>query len=76
VGNLALYSVLGAVKKRRHTVYSRGVVIGSTSYDPGARTVTINLAKPYKGTVQVTVRSGLVGANGASTTGTFVSIAQ
>jgi hypothetical protein len=35
------------------------------SYNDGARTVTINLAKPYKGAVQVTVQSGLVAANGA-----------
>jgi uncharacterized protein (TIGR03032 family) len=76
VGNLALYRVLGAVKKRKQTVFSKGVVIRSTSYDPSAHTLTINLAKPYKGAVQVTVRSGLVGANGAASLANFMGIAQ
>ena len=76
VGNLALYSVLGAVKKRKKLVYSKGVVIRSASYDPSARTVTINLAKPYKDAVQATVRSGLVAANGTTTLTNFTATAQ
>jgi len=38
--------------------------------------VTINLAKPYKGVVQVTVHGGIVAADGASSLGDFTAIVK
>ena len=53
--NRGFYSVLGAVKKHRKTVYTKGVPLRGVSYNGNAQTVTITLAKPYKGAVQVKV---------------------
>jgi hypothetical protein len=73
VANRALYSVLGAVKKHRKTVYSKGVRIKGISFDGNTR-VTINLAKPYKGAVKVTVHGGILATDGASSSGDFAAI--
>jgi hypothetical protein len=61
-----LYLVLGAVKKGRKIVYSRNLPLKPPSYGAGTRKVTLVLARPYKGVVKVTVRSGLKAANGAT----------
>jgi hypothetical protein len=73
--NPGLYLVLGAVKKRGKTVYSKGVAIGSVRYDGNARTVTISLARPYKGGVQVTVHGGILGTNGLTDHDEFTAVA-
>jgi hypothetical protein len=70
--SLALYRVLGAVKSHRKTVYTKAVPIKSVS--PGGSTVTINLRKPYKGIVQVTVGSGIMPANGATSNRPYSAI--
>ena len=67
--NLNLYTVDVGVKKRGKTIYSKNVGIRNISYDGNAHTVTINLAKPHKGVLQVTVHGGIVAANGASSSG-------
>jgi hypothetical protein len=66
----ALYSVLGAVKKRGKTAYTKHVAVKSVTYNNSTRSVTITLAKPYKGAVQVTVKAGLTAANGPSSSST------
>ena len=73
VGNQELYSVLGAVKKHRKTVYTKGVGIKGISIDGNTR-ATIKLAKPDKGTMQVTVHGGILAANGASSSGDFWAV--
>ena len=65
VGNRALYSVFGAVKKHKKTVYTKGVGIKDITFDGNTR-VTINFAKPYKGAVKLTVLGGTLAADGAS----------
>jgi hypothetical protein len=70
-GNKGLYGVFGPVKKRTMTVYSKPIAINAVNYDSNAHTVTINLARPFKGKAQVTVRAGIVGANGMSSGSTF-----
>jgi hypothetical protein len=70
-----LYGVFAGVKKHHKTVYTKPLKIRSVS-PGGANTVTINLAKPYKGAVQVTVESGIVGANGASSTSAFSDVVR
>jgi hypothetical protein len=73
VGNQALYSVLGAVTKRRKTVYTRGVGIKGIRL-VGSSKVTINLARPYKGAVKLTIHGGILAANGASSSDDFTAI--
>ncbi len=68
VRDQALFSVLGAVKKHRKTVYSKAVRIKGIGFDGGTR-VTIDLAKPYKGAVKVIVHGGILAADGAATRG-------
>ena len=68
--NPGLYQVLEGVtkvvKKHKETLYTKALKIKSVVYNPGANTVTITLAKPYKGAVQVTIEPGLEAADGAS----------
>jgi hypothetical protein len=66
VHDLGLYSVFGLVKKHHKTSYSKLVRIKSVSFD-GKSHLTINLARPHAGAVQVTVHAGLKATNGAST---------
>ena len=50
------------------TCSAKGVTIKGTTYNPTSHTVTLNLAKPYKGPVQVTVDRGVPSADGVPTT--------
>ena len=65
----ALYSVLEGVKKHGKLVFKKALAIRTVTYNVSAHSVTINLAKPVKGTLQVTVHGGLVAASGASGSG-------
>ena len=62
------------MKKKGKTVYSKKVGIKTVSVGANGQSVTINLAKPYKGVVQVTVLSGLMAANGTSSPGNVAQI--
>ena len=68
------YTLLLGVKKRRHVTFSKSVGIRSIEYDANAHMVAINLAKPAKGPVQVTVRKGIAAANGAMSPADFSTI--
>ncbi len=70
--NTAFYSLFGPVKKHGKTVYTKAVRIKNAS--SSADTVKLTLAKPYKGAFEVVVRGGIVAANGASSSGTFMEI--
>jgi titin len=70
-----LYRIFGAVKKHKKTVYTKLVRIKGITFDGNSR-VTINLAKPYKGVVQVTVLAGVVAANGTSSSTSFSAIVR
>jgi hypothetical protein len=59
------YTVLGGVKKKGKTVYTK-VLAFTVKYDDGKHSVTVQLAKPFKGSVQVTVRAGLRSASQAA----------
>jgi hypothetical protein len=69
-----LYRVLSGVKKRGKWVATKPVPIRSVRYDDVARSVTIGLSRPIKGTVQVTALRGIVGADGASSLGNNVVV--
>jgi probable HAF family extracellular repeat protein len=73
VKDQALFNVLGAVKKHHKTIYSKAARIKGISFEGGSR-VTINLAKPYKGAVKVTVHGGILAADGASSSGDFSAV--
>ena len=68
--NGSLYHVFRAVKKvvKRHkvTVFTKSLPIHPVSLNGSGNTVTINLAKPFKGTVEVMVQGTVTATNGAS----------
>jgi hypothetical protein len=71
--NASLYRVFEGltkiVKKQKHTVYTKSLKVTTAVYDPGTNSVTINLARPFKGAVQVTIEPGLEAASGGSNSG-------
>jgi hypothetical protein len=68
--NSALYHVFAAVtkvvKKHKQTLFTKALAIRGVSPSSSGNTVTITLAKPFKGTVQATVHGTVTAANGAS----------
>ena len=68
--NAGLYHVFKGVtkvvKKHRITVFTKALAIKSVSPNSGATMVTITLAKPFKGTVEVQVQGTVTAANGVS----------
>jgi hypothetical protein len=60
------YQVLAGVKKRGKTAYTKPLKIGGITYNSGAKTVTLMLAKPQKGVVQLRVQGAMMSSNGAS----------
>jgi Ca2+-binding RTX toxin-like protein len=76
VNNPGLYSVRGGVKAHGKTVHGKTVRIRAVNYDDTAHTVTINLARPSKGLVQVTIRPGIVAADGRASDGSFSALVK
>ena len=72
--NTAFYEVLAPVKKHKKTVYSKVVRIGEASLGANGQSVTITLAKPIQGKVQLTVRTGIMGISGAVSDQSFVTV--
>ena len=63
----ANYHLFAGVKKKKHTVYTKFVGIRKVMYVDSSHTATITLSKPFKGLLQVTALSGILGVNGTST---------
>jgi hypothetical protein len=65
-----LYHVFAAVtklvKNHKQTLFSKAPAIRRVSANSSGNTVTINLTKPFNGTVQGTVQGSVTAANGAS----------
>ncbi len=61
--NLALYHVMGGVKKRRQTVYTKALKIQSLN-DNTPNTVTILLHTPYKGSIELAVDGAIENLDG------------
>ncbi len=74
--NVSLYKVLEGVKKRKTTVFSKPLKIKTVSYDATHHTVAIKLARPHKGIVRVTVQSGMLAADGASSSNEFSAVVK
>jgi hypothetical protein len=70
VSNAGLYRVFEGVtkvvKRHKETVYTKVLKIKSVAYNPASNRVTIMLSKRYKGTGEVTIAPGLVGADGTT----------
>ena len=68
------YGLAAGVASGQTIVYSKPVRIAGVSYDRAAHAVRLKLAAPQKGPVQVTVRAGLVAADGISSTSGFTAV--
>jgi hypothetical protein len=71
--NPGTYTLLGGVKKKRKLLFSKGLAMRRVDFDGDAR-VTISLAKPFKGPVQVTVHGGVVARSGATSQGDVAKV--
>ena len=76
LNSLSLFSVLGGVRKHGKTIFSKSVLVNGFHYDDTAHTVTITLAKPFKGIVKATIQPGVVAANGAPSSGEFTAFVK
>jgi hypothetical protein len=70
------YGLFLGVKKRNHVVFNKKLGTKSVQYDSNTHTVAINLSRPVKGEVKVIVHGGIVGANGAISSGDVSSVVR
>jgi streptogramin lyase len=70
------YSVDPGVERGHKLVFRKGVKIRRVLYDVTAQTVRLKLAVPQKRPVRVTVRAGLVAADGMASTGDFTAVVE
>jgi len=54
------------VKKHKTTVYTKVLKLKGVVYNNGSNTVTVTLAKPYKGQAEVVVQGTIVAGNAAA----------
>ena len=71
---VGFYSLTSGVERGHQFVVSKVVKIAGVSYDATAHTVTLGLARPQKRTIRVTVRAGLVAADGMSSFSDFTAV--
>lgn len=64
---MGLFQVLAGVRRRRKLVYSKPLPIRSMSLIGDNNVVVLNLARPFRGKVQVQVNGLVVAASGAMT---------
>jgi hypothetical protein len=72
--NRGIYSLEGVVRNRGRLVVAKHIAIRGAQYDDSSHAVTLILAKPYKGKLEVRVEPGLVAATGATSSAEFVEI--
>jgi hypothetical protein len=70
------YGLAAGAKSRQTVVFSHGVKIARVSYDRAAHTVRLKLAVPQRRPLQVTVRAGLVAADGMSSFSDFTAVVR
>jgi streptogramin lyase len=75
-GRLGSYHLAAGVKTRHTLVFSKGLKIARVFYDGSTHQVTLKLAVPQKGPVQVTVRAGIVAADGMSSFSDFTAVVR
>jgi streptogramin lyase len=72
--NVGTYSLASGVERKHKLVFRKAVRIARVSYDDAAQTVRLKLAIPQKGPIQVTVRAGIVGADGVSSYSDYTEV--
>jgi hypothetical protein len=72
--NRRFFALASGVQKRNKFVVTKRVKIGGVSYNSVNHLVTIRLAKPVKGVVQVTAYGGIKATNGLSSRGKFTAV--
>jgi hypothetical protein len=70
----AFYGLALGVKKKNSVVFSKNLRIAGVTYDASDYWVTIWLAKPTKGKIRVTVRSGIKAADGTVSSSAFTTV--
>jgi streptogramin lyase len=70
--NLGLFVARGGVPRRHRTTYVQRLQV-RVSYKQGAISLTVMLARPYRGPVQLTIGAGLRGATEVATTAPITS---
>jgi streptogramin lyase len=73
-GKLGFYHLTAGEKTRHALVFSKGLKIARVFYDGSTHQVTLKMAKPHKGVVRVTVRPGIVAADGISSFNAFTAV--
>jgi hypothetical protein len=68
------YGLASGVERGQTIVFSQKVKVARVSYDRAAHAVRLKLAVPQRGPVQVTVRAGLVAADGMSSSSDFTAV--
>jgi hypothetical protein len=71
---VGFYKLASGIPVRHKFVVTKSLKIASTTYNNNADTITLNLARPFKGKVQVTVHVGVMATDGTSTRGTFTAV--
>jgi hypothetical protein len=71
VKSVSKYQVLGGVTRKGHTTFPTRLAIRAITYNSKDNTATVLLTRPYKGPVQLTVRSGILASNGVKSTASF-----
>jgi hypothetical protein len=72
--NRGFYSIDSGIKKRHTLVFSKPARIRTVLYDSTTDTVTLKLAQPFRGPLQVAVHAGVMATDGSSTRGSFTGI--
>lgn len=72
--NSSLYQVLAGVKKKKKTVYTKSLKIRGVIYSGSTNSVSISLAKPYKGAVELAVNGAIEALDGAISNVDFTTI--
>jgi hypothetical protein len=72
--NRRFFGIASGVQRRHKLVFSKRVKIGGLSYDATAHQVTIRLARPVEGMVQVTVRRGIKATDGMPSQDVFTAV--
>jgi hypothetical protein len=75
-GNGGFYNLTSGIKERHRLLFSKALKIDGVSYDGSAHTVTPKLARPTKGPVQVTIRGGILSADGSTSRGDFTTVVK
>jgi hypothetical protein len=70
------YGLVAGVASGPTIVFSKRVKVARVSYDRAAHAVRLKLAVPQEGPIQVTIRAGLLAADGMSSASDFTAVVR